>query len=421
MCARMRRLAIGLVLSAACTTSSSEPPPPPPPPPPGGTTLQMNDLSVLFPMATTPAELALYLTPGSPSANGPLLPQALYMSDPGAIDFPDLHVVGFRLDPCFGHMGPITDPSSCDNQIRLIWQPLFGDAANAPQAEDAGVHVLYKLTRDQLLAAVKEIAAARAAADDTDLGPLAVNPIVVREGLAGEMAQKLMAIASKYADGTKIERITTFELEASGGLMSNGGSDGPGSNGPVIDPSLFWQMHGVTVAEGVETPIDIPTVGDGTLSVSITASTNPLEASLVPETTSADDPDLLGATQQAMSSTAMQRQAAFDAALRIENPNKNTPDTIDCASCHMAEPVRVLDGQQMFGMTTTGDANAFVADPSIPAADLAATTTMIVSPPDGGLNIHAFSYRNTTPMINQRVINETAAILAYLQPLVASK
>jgi hypothetical protein len=39
MCARMRRLAIGLALSAACTTAASEPRPPLPPPP-GGTTLQ---------------------------------------------------------------------------------------------------------------------------------------------------------------------------------------------------------------------------------------------------------------------------------------------------------------------------------------------------------------------------------------------
>jgi hypothetical protein len=83
----------------------------------------------------------------------------------------------------------------------------------------------------------------------------------------------------------------------------------------------------------------------------------------------------------------------------------------------MAEPSRVLVGQPMFGMSPTGDANAFVADSSIPAADLAQTTTTIVDPTDGGLDIHAFSYRNAMPMINQRVINETAANLAYLHSL----
>lgn len=69
---------------------------------------------------------------------------------------------------------------------------------------------------------------------------------------------------------------------------------------------------------------------------------------------------LLGnlATAKAASKTA--QQAAFDAALRIENPTKHSPDTIDCASCHV------------------------------------------------------FSYRDGHPMIAVRVINETASVVAYL-------
>ena len=48
-------------------------------------------------------------------------------------------------------------------------------------------------------------------------------------------------------------------------------------------------------------------------------------------------------------------------------------------------------------------------------ADLAETTSLVGS--DGVLNIHAFSYRNQDPAINRRVINETAANLAYLAHL----
>jgi hypothetical protein len=361
--------------------------------------LQMNDLSVLLPMATTPDELGAYLTPDSPSANGPLLPAALYDADPNRISATGLRVVGFRLDPCFG--------ATCDNQIRLVFEQLIGDAPTVPQAIDGGVHVTYSLTRDQLLAAVREIAAARAAVDDGDLGPLAVNPIVAREGLTGEMAQKLMAIVATYADGTKIERITTFAFRTGGSTTGQ-------------SPAPAWDMHGFMVASGVETPIEIPTLGPGTTSVSITETTAPLEGNLSPETTSPDDPALLADTMRAMAATPAARQAAFDAALRVENPTKNTPDTIDCASCHMAEPARVLVGEQMFGLTTTNDANAFAADASIPEADLAATTTTIVNPTNGVLDVHAFSYLFTTPMINQRVINETAANLAYLQPVVAA-
>jgi hypothetical protein len=35
----------------------------------------------------------------------------------------------------------------------------------------------------------------------------------------------------------------------------------------------------------------------------------------------------------------------------------------------------------------------------------------------GALNIHAFSYFGTTPGIDQRVINETAAVVEYLNNL----
>ena len=384
----------------------------------------MNDITVMFPMATTAAELDEYLAPSSLGADGgPLIPTALYMSDPEAIDLTNLRAVGFRLDPCFGQLGPITDPSTCDNQIRLIFQPLFaGDADTPPEtAEDAGVHVLYSITRDQLLAAVGEIAAARTAVDSTDLGPLGVHPIMAREGMSGEMAQKLTAIAAKYAAGSKIERITTFELDASGGggPIMNGSGSGSGSDDPIIIDSLFWQMHGMDVKNGVEVAIEVPTLSPASTTVSLSASTNPLEASPSPATTSADGFNLLASASMAMAASPAARQAAFDAALRVENPVKNTANSIDCVSCHIAEPARELVGEQMLGMSSTGNANAFVADPSIPAADLAQTTTSLIDASDGGLDIHAFSYLGTTPLINQRVINETAANLAYLQTLIA--
>lgn len=400
----MRRLACFIAAaSAACTTSSTSQP---------GAALQMNDLSVLFPMATTQSELAAYLTPSSAGPDGPLLPEALYRSDPGAISLTGLRVVGFRLDPCFGAVGPIADAATCDNQIRLIFQPIFGDAPTAVHADDAAVHVMYALTRDQVITAAREIAAARVAIDDSDLGPLAVHPLVARDGLTGALAQQLMAIAAKYADGTQIERITTFEM-VTGGTGTSGGSG-------LGDIPVAWDMHGMTLASGVETPIAIPTLGAGTTQVSVNVTAAPLDSTFVPETTAPDNLDLLASASRAMTATPQARQAAYDAALRIENPNRHSADTIDCASCHMAAPARALVGEPLFGLAPTGNANAFVADPGIPAADLAGSTAGLVDPADAGINIHAFSYRFATPMINQRVINETAAILAYLRPLVAA-
>jgi hypothetical protein len=287
--------------------------------------------------------------------------------------------------------------------------------------------VSYSITRDQLIAAANAIAAARAQSTTDDLGPLAVNPLVAKQGLSGAYAQALRGIIMTYANSAKIERLTTFFLEASGGF--SGGSGGPvpdeiemgsgsGSDDPPpFDASNFWDMHGFDVAADVETPLQIAKLGSDTTDMSISASTDPLEAQLEPVTDGSDNLTLIASASAAGSASSPQRQAAFDAALRIENPNDNSPNTIDCASCHMAEPARMLVGTPMFNMSASGDTNAFVAASSIPSADLASTATVFVDPVDQGLNIHAFSYRNTDPIINQRVINETAANLAYLMSL----
>jgi hypothetical protein len=419
----MRSLALAIPLLVACTTSSPNPPNPPPPPNPAA--LQMNDLSVMFPLATTEADFDLYLAASSPGANGPLLPEALYQQDESSLlSYDNLRVVGMRLDPCFANIGPITDPSTCDNQIRLVFQQLdFEDDTTG--AEDGGVHVLYSLTRDQLVAAANEIAAARQASSDADLGPLAVHPLIASQGLSGAFAQALVGIIQKYADGTKIERITTFSVDAfaegggpvpTNGIEMGGSGDGSGSGITLPEEGLSWDFHGNSVAASVETPLVIASLPDDTTDMFLDAATMPLGSTFSPVTTSTDNITTLADATNAGSASTAQRQAGFDSALRIENPNHESPNTIDCVSCHMAEPARVLVGQQMLGMSPASDANAFVADPSIPAADLAVTAPMLVGS-DGGLNIHAFSYRETTPIINQRVINETAANVAYLNSL----
>ena len=106
-----------------------------------GGTAQMNDLSVLFPLAQTSSDMAGYLTAKSKTAGGDLMPEALFDTvtgqtskthttgplPPGAspsLVYDDMRVIGFRLDPCFANIGPVVDESSCLNQIRVIFQSL---------------------------------------------------------------------------------------------------------------------------------------------------------------------------------------------------------------------------------------------------------------------------------------------------------
>jgi hypothetical protein len=363
----------------------------------------MNDLSVLFPLPKSQQEVDAMVAPTAAALGGALLPQAVYASDLDTNpDYASLRVVGFRVDPCFGQLGPIVDPSTCENQLRLVFQPILFDTAAS--AEDSAIHAFYSLTRAQLINLVNEIVDARlAAGGDADLGPLAPHPIVVREGLTGELAQRLVTILTTYVGAGNLVRFTALqELEF----------DTP--QGPN-DVSGFWDLHGVDIANGATTPMQIATLPAGTTVMNLNTSSQPLLANESPVTTSNDNITLLMDFTQASQATMAQRQVAFDAALRIENPADNSPNTIDCASCHLAQPVRQLVGEQL-GLTAAGDPSAFVAASSIPSADLVQTTNLLGA--DGGVNVHAFSYRLTDPMINQRVINETAANLAYIATLV---
>ena len=142
-----------------------------------GDTLQMNDLSVMLPLAHSQAELDAALPPTTPARGGALLPQAIFSQDTNAafIGYEGLRLVAFRIDPCFGQVDAGFDPSKCENQLRLVFQPILIDTTGTMVfAEDSAVHVFYKLTRAELLDAVDDLVAARVADGGTaDLGPLA--------------------------------------------------------------------------------------------------------------------------------------------------------------------------------------------------------------------------------------------------------
>ena len=411
---------------------------------------QLNDLSVLYPLATSSAQLNDYLKATSTTAGGPLLPVALFdavtgakakasagstdgltdgagvdagvdggdasaedsgdagsdtVADPGSMNdglvpgaspqlvYSDLRAVAFRLDPCFANIGPVTDPSSCQNQIRVIFQSLtFSDGSTT--AVDGAVHVFFSLTRAEFVAAVNEVIAARQANDPTgaDLGPLAVHPLLARQGLGGKMTKALNKIVLKYASSANILRLTQF-------LAGNLDTD--------------WSFSGINVAKGKATPMDIASLPSGTTSETFALGFGAFlsQGEFLPGTKSSDNMEILANSVLATAATPAVQQAAFDSALRVQNPNFDSPNTIDCASCHVAQFAQVVVGQNVLGLEASG-AYAFASNPSyVAAADTVATTPVTGTTT---FNLHAFSYSGSSPMINQRVMNETEALVAYV-------
>jgi len=118
--------------------------------------------------------------------------------------------------------------------------------------------------------------------------------------------------------------------------------------------------------------------------------------------------------QDGSAATPQARQDAFDAMLRIENPNFHSANTIDCASCHVSEVARVINSP-FWGLTSLGDRFSFTPPSSISQTDFALTAPVI--PGQSNKNFHAFSYKDTEARINQRVVNETAVVVDYLNSL----
>ena len=132
-------------------------------------------------------------------------------------------------------------------------------------------------------------------------------------------------------------------------------------------------------------------------------------AQFTPETNHADNFAALANEQRADQLTVAQRATAYDALLRIENPSRHSPDTIDCISCHFSIHADVFVAQQHFSMTPSGNPNRYL--PTSLALRSLATPTFDNS---AGFNVHAFSYFGLKPGINQRAVNETAAVVEYL-------
>jgi hypothetical protein len=74
----------------------------------------------------------------------------------------------------------------------------------------------------------------------------------------------------------------------------------------------------------------------------------------------------------------------------------------------VAIPARKLVAEGIYGLSATGDANAFDDPSSVASADMAATVD------DTQVSLHAFSYAGTHAAISQRTVNEAAAVVEYL-------
>lgn len=349
--------------------------------------LHLNDVSILVPLPAAD-DLEALLAPQTAGAHGALLAPARYAALPRLHVFQSpeetyarLRVVALRLDPCF-----LTD-AMCRRQLRLTMQPLSVDPFDgAVRADDAAVHLFYDLAEPDFAALVDALRAATAAAATSTAGPLRVHPILAQEGPRGAFAAALRDAVLQAAGDQTLSRITFMQLQ----------------NFNVNE----WVFGGFEVDGAALLPIDIIDAGSTRqrfINV-ILASEEDFVASVDPPALGTDDHSLLFNSDGARGAGEAAVAAAERAALRIENPDVHSTETVSCVACHTATPARLWT-ERALGRDSAGHPDRYTA-----AADLTLTSETTRVPG----SLRAFGYLHRRVAISQRTVNESAAVAAAL-------
>jgi len=307
--------------------------------------------------------------------------------------FPNLRVVGIRLDPCFGEATNLAAPD-CLNTIRLVAQ-FFQPQTNLTTPDGrVGIHLFYKLSRADFTALAKQMLALR---KTTGL-PLqkgmiepktnGVNPTLAAENMRGPYSQALKDLILKYVGEKSLTRIA-FCVEDRGPPV------GYYNPGQTVDSR--WVFGGFDYANGRLQPLPISTLNYSGLQTVDTASRQAGVDPVIVKPSIAITDTILPALNQRMDQTKV--EAAQKASYKLQNPTDYTTKTSDCASCHMAKMI----------------AQEHQPDD----LDFKSYTFRSDHTHDGVAPFRMFGYDSSgNPVISRRVVNETIVVLDYLNKVV---
>ena len=353
-----------------------------------GPALGMNDVTILAPLPSTSAAPVLLRGSDLGGDGAPLVPRALF--DRLVVDgtsgkplptletaYERLHLIAVRFDLCDRHLpGPC--PSSEDGRLRLVFQPLSTTA----RADDVGFHAFYSIRNDELAGAVAELRElARGAAAPG--GPLRASPALTAADPT-LYAEKVRAFVRRYGGNARLVRLTI--------------------NAQDMKSAAFrWILRGVEKKD--DAFVDMPIVGGSEVSEIVFTSGG---ASFDVQPVADTPPGLLGAIVSSRFNMAeIDTQRGYLAALTaVDNPLTHTPETVPCVACHVSTLVlqtratsRGIDPLMLPGRYTS----AF--DLSTAGGKAGETQTVI----------RALGYRGDVTLISQRVVNETAQVLAEIE------
>lgn len=349
--------------------------------------LATNDVSILFPLGKgdlwTASMVGRDSEPIFPRSAFDLIQRQLFRELPNRdAAYAALRVVGMRVDPCFGG-------KPCYPQIRFVLQALSPDGS---RAFDGSIHALYNLSEDAFTRLKARLRAlAEVSPENGNVSRLEVSPALVAQGMGGPYAVALRQAATEFVSGTNLAKIT-FMTRVGNARWDFGG----------FNLQEFTPTGGFPIA-GIDGQILLQTVREnGAPNQGLPPGTAPYNYNVTPTVLRGELNSVLS-TASAANATSDTRQRAMDALARVENPMIESPDTVDCSACHLANRVRG-HLQTAFGL---GSSLSYSANSEVLRLVAGADTDKD--------NLRAFGYFDAQPAISQRVANETAMVLAALK------
>jgi hypothetical protein len=339
-------------------------------------------VSILYPLPDT---IDLLIQPAEQAAFGPLFPEPWFPTAIGPVDvgtsYRDMRLIALRLDPCSAR-------KTCSAEVRAIFQPVVLGPGGEPTVADGAIHVFYGMPQVEVVSFLKQILALKKAhgegiAYGSKLGP---HPILVATGLGGDYARGLHALVLEHLGESRIERFTEFNHQI-----------------PVRDRWDFYRFDRVG-ADLVRQPIATTTTDEQ--QVTGTHTDPPSAGGIAMVSPALESPVVAVVDENRPPDVTDAIRTGFARAIELQDPTKQTSESIDCVSCHLADGARRV-GTAEYGLTTTA---AFQSARSLEyQRDLGAVT-----------NLHMFAYVGRYVSVTQRVANESAVTADALQQLLST-
>jgi hypothetical protein len=357
----------------------------------------MNDVTIVYPLPQSEADMKHLLGPDDQGSGGALLPQKyrrlippINQGENTVRTFRNLRVVAVRLDPCFLFEG------GCKPQVRFVWQPIdkaaYGSASPyGLEAKDAAVHTFYSMESSVFSQFISEYEQLIGASPETDADvPLQVHPVIREQGLDGPFSQDLNRLLLKFCGEANLWRVTSMSTLV-------GGDE--------------WEFRGFNIVNGKPVDIVIPRTGNATkqsFSFSLVNDREYRNGRISPSPRGEDNLNallrnsiMLGTIDSSVLETLGESVA------RIENPDIHNPDSMDCVSCHSTQAAGTLLFRKVPQLRLDQQVLKHAYRSVSPLQNLSETR-------DSPRVFRALGYFEKSLVLSRRVINETAAVVALL-------